>query len=582
MNFSPNAQTIWADGPAFEPTQPYKPDIRKWGTAVENAISALASGSGTIAKDTRVNLYADLAHDADTMAWVYADTTTAYNGIYRKSGASGAGSWSLILPLPYSFIIASDVGVGTPNAIQATTSIPVSSSALVWVTLADTTTASPVTIQFNSDSLLTIKTNTGNDPVVGGLTAGMTILGIKSGTTFRLLNDQVSSAIVAAAEDAADRAEAAAAGVNLPSVTVSDARKVLEVKADGSGFQVKLPYFRPSTTDSTIERTVETKLREWASVDDFRKGSDVGWTTTALRAIAELQAAGGGTLLFPGHDYDMGPTLTINPVASGVNAGWHNIILTGAGYGTRLKFDNTLTGQDGVAWAGWGGRCGMRDMQIMTASGKGVNWNAAEVRGGPNYISRFFMENMVVDGCAGDNISFLQTYMGMIRNVESRNGGAYGFKCNGTHTSMAFERCWAGGDAAAPSGGNQGGWYLNGLLYSYLEACGADWNNGPGYIIKNSQGLRLIAFGAESNKQEGVLIVSSTDDSSNLPIVGCQGISIEGFGAYNNGKQAAGTYANAVGVVTANSQDVSVNIQGVRDIRNDVSDPTIVLNCVFR
>jgi hypothetical protein len=53
MTFSPNAQTIWADGPAFEPTQPYKPDIRKWGTTVENAIDAFSSGavdaSGSVA-----------------------------------------------------------------------------------------------------------------------------------------------------------------------------------------------------------------------------------------------------------------------------------------------------------------------------------------------------------------------------------------------------------------------------------------------------------------------------------------------------------------------------------------------------
>ncbi|MDX0450684.1 hypothetical protein GOC61_25475 [Sinorhizobium medicae] len=211
MAFSPNAETVYADGPFGSPLQPSKPDIRSLLAQYEAAIDAYSSGAGSIAKSTRALLFVDLAHTADVTAWVYADSTVAYNGIYRKSGSSGAGSWSLILPLPFSFIIASDAGAGTPNAIQATTSIPVSSSALVWTSIFEANTASPVTISFNGGSALTIKTNTGNNIAAGGLAAGMIVMGIVSGSTFRLVSDQVSAAIVAAAEDAADRAEAAAA-----------------------------------------------------------------------------------------------------------------------------------------------------------------------------------------------------------------------------------------------------------------------------------------------------------------------------------------------------------------------------------
>ncbi|WP_201273259.1 hypothetical protein [Sinorhizobium meliloti] len=218
MAFSPNAETVFADGPFGSPLQPAKSEIRSLLAQYEAAIDAYSSGAGSIAKSTRALLFADLAHAADVTAWVYADSTVAYNGIYRKSGASGTGSWSLILPLPFSFIIASDAGTGTPNAIQATTSLPVSSSALVWMNVFEANTASPVTVSFNGGSALTIKTNSGNDVAVGGLTAGMIVMGIVSGSTFRLVSDQASSAIVAAAEaaqaaaeDAADRAEAAAA-----------------------------------------------------------------------------------------------------------------------------------------------------------------------------------------------------------------------------------------------------------------------------------------------------------------------------------------------------------------------------------
>nr|WP_234891281.1 hypothetical protein [Sinorhizobium meliloti] len=221
--------------------QPSKPEIRLLLAQYEAAIDAHSSGAGSIAKSTRALLFADLAHAADVTAWVYADSTVAYNGIYRKSGASGAGSWSLILPLPFSFIVASDTGAGTPNAIQATTSIPVSSSALVWMNIFEANTASPVTVSFNGGSALTIKTNSGNDVAPGGLTAGMIVMGIVSGSTFRLVSDQASAAIVAAAEAAQAAAEAAqaaaeaaAAGVTLPSAVAST---YLRQKSDVTGYE---------------------------------------------------------------------------------------------------------------------------------------------------------------------------------------------------------------------------------------------------------------------------------------------------------------------------------------------------------
>ncbi|WP_192924566.1 hypothetical protein [Sinorhizobium meliloti] len=241
MAFSPNAETVYADGPFGSPLQPSKPEIRLLLAQYEAAIDAHSSGAGSIAKSTRALLFADLAHAADVTAWVYADSTVAYNGIYRKSGASGAGSWSLILPLPFSFIVASDTGAGTPNAIQATTSIPVSSSALVWMNIFEANTASPVTVSFNGGSALTIKTNSGNDVAPGGLTAGMIVMGIVSGSTFRLVSDQASAAIVAAAEAAQAAAEAAqaaaeaaAAGVTLPSAVAST---YLRQKSDVTGYE---------------------------------------------------------------------------------------------------------------------------------------------------------------------------------------------------------------------------------------------------------------------------------------------------------------------------------------------------------
>lgn len=198
-----------------------KGDLRNWGAWVEGLINAFTANGGLIFS-SKATLDASLAYAANTMAWVIGDATTANNGIYQKQGASGAGSWTRVADLPFSFIVASDVGAGTANAIQATTSIPVSASALIWMNIFEANTASPVTVVFNGGSALTIKTNSGNDVAAGGLVAGMIVLGIVSGSTFRLVSDQASASIVAAAEAAQVAAEAAQAAAEAAAASAAN------------------------------------------------------------------------------------------------------------------------------------------------------------------------------------------------------------------------------------------------------------------------------------------------------------------------------------------------------------------------
>lgn len=226
MTISPNAMTVWrnytTDGvPSSGDHAVEKSAERTWGTAVETVIDAYSSGAGSIAKSTRALLFADLAHVADVTAWVYADSTAAYNGIYVKVGGTGTGSWSRILDLPYDVIVATDAGAGTANAIVATSSIPVSESALILLNVFEANTASPVTVAFNGGSALTIKTAAGNDVVSGGLVAGMALLGKITGSTFRMVSDQASAAIQAAAEAAALAAEAAQAAAEAAAASIS-------------------------------------------------------------------------------------------------------------------------------------------------------------------------------------------------------------------------------------------------------------------------------------------------------------------------------------------------------------------------
>jgi hypothetical protein len=209
MAFSPNAETVFADGPSASPRQPPKEEIRALLKQYETIIAAFTSNGGLIYTSI-ASLNADLAHDAKSSAWVVGDAVAENNGIYQKQGASGAGSWLRVADLPYSFIIASDAGAGTPNAIQATSAIPISGSALVWVNVFEANTETPVTVSFNDGPVLTIKSNSGENVEVGGLQAGMILLGIASGSTFRLFSDEAIAAKLYAARDVAVAARIAA------------------------------------------------------------------------------------------------------------------------------------------------------------------------------------------------------------------------------------------------------------------------------------------------------------------------------------------------------------------------------------
>lgn len=213
---------------------PKKVDVRKLHAQYESIINAITSNGGLI-YSSKALLDADLAKAANTMAWVLGDPVAANNGVYGKLGASGGGSWTRRADLPFSFIIASNVGAGTPNAIQATTSIPVSGSALVWMNIAAANTG-PVTVSFNGGSAIAVKTHSGADVFAGGLLPGMIVLGVVSGGVFRLVSDQASSAIIAAAEAAAASAEAAVASVNTRQVADRAALKALNTTGASLAF----------------------------------------------------------------------------------------------------------------------------------------------------------------------------------------------------------------------------------------------------------------------------------------------------------------------------------------------------------
>lgn len=185
-------------------------------------------------------------YPADAIGWVYNDATADNNGIYRKSGSSGSGAWSKILPLPGSFAKAAYTGEGTVDIIQAASDITIHEGVLVALDIEGPNTASPVTVAFNGGSALTIKTASGANVPVGALVSGV---GVVSGSTFRMLSDLASSAIQSAA--AASAASAASAK------TASEAARDAAVAAMDGKVDVsdKANFSDPLTLDEAAEPT---------------------------------------------------------------------------------------------------------------------------------------------------------------------------------------------------------------------------------------------------------------------------------------------------------------------------------------
>ena len=149
---------------------------------------------------TRAELYADLAWASGSEGRVYGDATTAYIGVYKKTGVAGSGSWTRIGDLPEGDVAAleayADTSVaaarglthvltigGTANAITATSDRGNWTNVvgrMVRFAATATNTSTSVTIAVDGQTALAIKTLTGGNPPVGGIVAGQVYQGIVS------------------------------------------------------------------------------------------------------------------------------------------------------------------------------------------------------------------------------------------------------------------------------------------------------------------------------------------------------------------------------------------------------------------
>lgn len=96
-----------------------KSEVREIGPLIESAIANAALGAlVSVAKASKADLDADLAHAANAVALVYADATDANNDLYLKSGASGAGSWTNTNALHSAFESVTQSAIASAEAAR--------------------------------------------------------------------------------------------------------------------------------------------------------------------------------------------------------------------------------------------------------------------------------------------------------------------------------------------------------------------------------------------------------------------------------------------------------------------------------
>ncbi|MET4283575.1 hypothetical protein [Bradyrhizobium sp. LA6.12] len=227
MNAILSAREIWrlynTDGVPGSGAHPVnKLDAMQWGVMLESMLAQLGLGYAT-----KAALDADLAHNANTLAMVYADSTAANNGIYVKSGVSGAGSWARVGDLPDSVIPLTVTG-GTSDAILASApSTPVTPGRHLYLMTPTANNTGSTTINVNGTGAVAIKNALNANLAAGSLLIGNGVLMFWATDHYQLLvsippdADGVLADVVQAkddaegfADDAAASALAAAAAVN--------------------------------------------------------------------------------------------------------------------------------------------------------------------------------------------------------------------------------------------------------------------------------------------------------------------------------------------------------------------------------
>ena len=276
-------------------------EARVWGSEVEAlALSGAASG-GAVIFDTLATANASLAYAANSMAWIVSDSTAANNGIYRKIGGSGSGSWSRIGDLPYAIVPVT--ASGGPNDIIGTSSIPAPTAdrSALYIFTAPANNTGAMRFNLNGAGLVTLRDKKGSELTAGQVISGETQVLVKQGGQFRLLYDANFAALAASATASAASAAASVDSVlsggpqnvfatvaALEAATVpggASVVRVLGVAAAGNEALLSKRGSTPSPVEAWHVQSDDGAYWEVEQVEDFVKWLvDSGVTATGIHA----------------------------------------------------------------------------------------------------------------------------------------------------------------------------------------------------------------------------------------------------------------------------------------------------------
>lgn len=215
-----------------------------------NASAGTFPGSGAAAKGQSWRV--TMAGTVNSVPFALGDLIVAL--VNTASTSTYAANWIKVPAAIAPVVRGTDSGAGTANAIQVTTSDVIASAGgqLLAFTVFEANTSGTVTVAFNGGSALAIKTASGNNPAVGALAAGLSVVGIIVSSQFILLSDTASAAIQAAAEAAAATATTQAGNASTAATNASNSAGAAATSATAAANSVAaFGYaFSTTTTDS--------------------------------------------------------------------------------------------------------------------------------------------------------------------------------------------------------------------------------------------------------------------------------------------------------------------------------------------
>lgn len=518
-------------------------DAQRWGTEVERVLAVFQAGGGIIFPD-KATADTSLNYQPNQMAWVMGGDAP---GVYRKVGTSGSGSWVRLGSLPYSVIPMTNAGAGTANAIVATPSLPLPSAPGAALLTVNIIAANSGNVTINGKPL---RTNTGNEIAAGGLAVGAMLAFLDLGDHYRLLSDQASASLVAAAEAAADRAEvaagealAAAASVNLPPASENSV-VVYDDDAEGQSIPLGPRAAQKMRTRILRERNIWDYLADDPSVPG---ATNDAWDLATAEMVGLSRP---GTLVVPEYLYQLTRTLK-------TPAGIPFTVQCAGGFATRFIAH---------ASGNWGSGEGQSDIMIGPPNASEVS--ALRILNAPVLIG-----NDLVDY----GIRFDRLTHSIIENPEITGTNQWAIKFNGycnTIREPRIHECAGSGigmwglDALEGVGNNNinveggiiyhmggigirasDGWGINicgvgiedcamtGVVASNVDAL----NVTAGYFETNGQaGFPLAGGGETVQVHADIMLLSRTMDLfMNDRDKGCRAVVIEGntftpYGAYNH------------------------------------------------